>query len=95
MDFDLMLVSVLPHKYFIKFLQEEKQSHLPYLQIIHICTIYLDESQSLTQIEHEIAALERATDNSMASNNRIGKRPEDKEKIRLEMHQSELMKKIA
>lgn len=31
MNFDLMLVSVLPHKYFLHFLQEEKKTHMPYL----------------------------------------------------------------
>jgi hypothetical protein len=36
MDFDIMLVSVLPHNYFIKFLQADKKSYQPYLQLIHI-----------------------------------------------------------
>lgn len=31
MDFDMMLVSVLPHKYFVTFLQEDQREHLPYL----------------------------------------------------------------
>jgi len=43
LDFDMMLVSVLPHKYFISFLQEEKRSSLPYLQIIHIYKLYKNE----------------------------------------------------
>ena len=43
LDFDMMLVSVLPHKYFVSFLQEEKRSSLPYLQIIHIYKLYENE----------------------------------------------------
>lgn len=43
MDFDLMLVSVLPHKYFIMFLQSEKPTHQPYLQIIHLYKLYVSE----------------------------------------------------
>jgi hypothetical protein len=31
MDFDMMLVSVLPHKYFVTFLQEDQREYLPYL----------------------------------------------------------------
>lgn len=45
MDFDMMLVSVLPHKYFINFLQEDKMSHLPYLQLIHLYKLYNDDSE--------------------------------------------------
>jgi hypothetical protein len=39
-DFDMLLLSIMPHKYFIKFLQEKMPSHLPYLQMIHICKLY-------------------------------------------------------
>ena len=47
LDFEMMLVSVLPHKFFINYLQEEKKTHLPYLQIIHLWKLYDFEASTL------------------------------------------------
>ena len=58
LDFDMMLVSVLPHKFFINFLQEEKKTHLPYLQVIHLWKLYAFEAQELKQIETEIEQID-------------------------------------
>jgi hypothetical protein len=67
MDFDMMLVSVLPHKYFISFLQEDKITHLPYLQLIHLYKLYSDEMEQLTEIEMEIARCTNITASSVSS----------------------------
>jgi hypothetical protein len=42
-DFDMLLMSVIPHKQFIRFLQEDMSQCLPYLQMIHLCKLYLDD----------------------------------------------------
>lgn len=61
MDFDMMLVSVLPHKYFVNFLQEDQRQHLPYLQIIHIYKLYLNELETLQTIENALNELSDIT----------------------------------
>ena len=42
MDFDMMLVSILPHKYFILYLQEEQKYKAPFLNMIHLVKLYSD-----------------------------------------------------
>lgn len=42
-DFELLLMSVIPHRYFISFLQTDKPNMLPYLQVIHLCKLYQDD----------------------------------------------------
>jgi hypothetical protein len=51
LDFDMLLMSVLPHKYFIKFLQEQHSRKMPYLQMIHLCKLYQDDLQNLAQLK--------------------------------------------
>ena len=54
MDFEMMLISVLPHKYFALYLQQEKSYFQPYLKIIHIIRLYSEESQTLQQLQAEL-----------------------------------------
>lgn len=54
MDFEMMLISVLPHKYFALYLQQEKSYLQPYLKMIHIVRLYSDESQTLEHFEAEL-----------------------------------------
>lgn len=51
MDFDMMLVSILPHKYFILYLQEEQKDKVPYLNMIHLVKLYSDEGQNIEELK--------------------------------------------
>ena len=61
MDFDMMLISVLPHKYFVTFLQEDQSQLLPYLQIIHIYKLYLNELETLQSLDKALGELSDLT----------------------------------
>jgi hypothetical protein len=50
-DFEMMLVSVLPHKYFALYLQQEKPKLQAYLQMIHIIRLYSEEGLVLSEKE--------------------------------------------
>lgn len=39
-DFEILLVSVIPHRAFKRFLQEEHPEMIPYLQMVHLCKLY-------------------------------------------------------
>jgi hypothetical protein len=70
----MMLVSVLPHKYFISFLQEEKRSFLPYLQIIHIYKLYENEYQTLKELEIELDEIADIKGSFISSNSGLTKK---------------------
>lgn len=57
MDFDLLLMSVIPHKYFHKFLVEEKPETLPYLQIVRLYKLYKNDldrlNAKLSELENQ------------------------------------------
>ena len=57
MDFDMMLMSVLPHKYFALYLQQEKPGLQPYLQMIHIIRLYSEEGLVLNEKEKALELL--------------------------------------
>lgn len=42
-DFEMLLVSVVPHKAFTRFLTTEHSEMIPYLQMVHLCKLYQDE----------------------------------------------------
>jgi hypothetical protein len=42
-DFDMLMMSVIPHEYFKNFLQSEKPDFLSYLQVFHICMLYRED----------------------------------------------------
>jgi len=39
-DFEMLLVSVVPHKAFSRFLTVEHPEMIPYLQMVHLCKLY-------------------------------------------------------
>ena len=57
MDFEMMLISFLPHKYFSQFLKQEKPKFQPYMQMIHLVRLYSDENQALSTTEAEITEI--------------------------------------
>lgn len=59
MDFEMMLMSVLPHKYFALYLQQEKPQLQPYLQMIHIVRLYSEEGQVLAEKEEQLEKEQR------------------------------------
>ena len=52
-DFDMLLVSVIPHKTFSKFLHQEHQEMIPYLQMVHLCKLYQDDLEVLQELKDE------------------------------------------
>jgi hypothetical protein len=50
-DFDMLLMSIIPHEYFNNFLQTEKPNFLPYMQEIHIGMLYIEDLKQLTDLE--------------------------------------------
>ena len=48
-DFEILLISVIPHRAFKRFLAEEHPEMLPYLQMVHLCKLYQDDQESLDQ----------------------------------------------
>ena len=48
-DFEVLLVSVIPHRCFKRFLVEEHPEMLPFLQMVHLCKLYQDDQESLEQ----------------------------------------------
>ena len=39
-DFEMLLVSVVPHKAFSRFLSQEHPEMIPYLQMVHLCKLF-------------------------------------------------------
>ena len=56
-DFEVLLVSVLPHRAFKTFLVEEHPDKLPYLQMIHLCKLYQDDHENLDAATQEHSIL--------------------------------------
>lgn len=52
-DFEMLLVSVIPHKAFSRFLHEEKPEMIPYLQMVHLCKLYQDDLEVLQDLKYE------------------------------------------
>ena len=46
-DLEMLLVSVIPHKAFSRFLNQDKPSMIPYLQMVHLCKLYQDDQEML------------------------------------------------
>jgi len=46
-DFEMLLVSVVPHKAFSKFIRTEHSEMIPYLQMVHLCKLYQDDQEML------------------------------------------------
>ena len=59
MDFDMMLVSILPHKYFILYLQEERKDKVPFLNMIHLVNLYSDKGRNFEELKNQITLAER------------------------------------
>ena len=72
-DFDMMLVSILPHKYFILYLQEERKDKVPFLNMIHLVKLYSDEGQKIEELKKQISLAERRESNSSGGSNRVAK----------------------
>jgi len=49
-DFDMLLMSIIPHEYFNNFLQTEKPNFLPYMQEIHIGLLYTEDLNQLRDL---------------------------------------------
>lgn len=52
-DFDQLLVSVIPHRAFSKFVHEEHQEMVPYLQMVHLCKLYQDDLEVLKEVRDD------------------------------------------
>ena len=52
-DFDMLLVSVVPHRAFCKFLRTSHAEMIPYLQMVHLCKIYQDDLDTLEELKQE------------------------------------------
>ena len=46
-DFEMLLLSVVPHKAFSKFLNQEHPELIPYLQMVHLCKLYQNDHEEL------------------------------------------------
>lgn len=53
-DFEMLLISVIPHKAFSKFLNAEHPEMLPYLQMVRICKLYQNDLEVLKEIQDEL-----------------------------------------
>lgn len=53
-DFETLLTSVVPYKAFSKFLHADHPEMLPYLQMVHLCKLYQDDQEILTELEREL-----------------------------------------
>ena len=52
-DFDMLLVSVVPHKAFSRFLTQEHPELVPYLQMVHLCKLFQDDQEILEELKEE------------------------------------------
>jgi hypothetical protein len=59
MDFDMMLVGILPHNYFILYLQEEQKYKVPFLNMIHLVNLYSDKGRNFEELKNQITLAER------------------------------------
>ena len=50
-DFEMLLVSVVPHKAFQRFLSQEHPEMIPYLQMIHLCKLFQDDQEELEDLK--------------------------------------------
>lgn len=57
-DFDLLLVSVLPHKFFQQYLENEKPEQQPYLSIIRIFKLYQAYQDDLADAQRALQSCE-------------------------------------
>ena len=52
-DFEMLLASVVPYKAFSRFLSTEYPEMIPYLQMVHLCKLYQDDLEMLSELERE------------------------------------------
>lgn len=52
-DFDMLLASIIPHKYFSRFLREKNPQMIPYLQMVHLCKLYQDDQEIIEEMKKE------------------------------------------
>ena len=52
-DFEMLLVSVVPHKAFSRFLTVEHPELIPYLQMVHLCKLFQDDQETLAELQEE------------------------------------------
>ena len=56
-DFEMLLVSVVLYKAFSKFLHTEHPEMIPYLQMVHLCKLYQDDQEILTELEADLKSV--------------------------------------
>ena len=49
----MLLVSVVPHKAFSRFLTQEHPELVPYLQMVHLCKLFQDDQEILEELKEE------------------------------------------
>lgn len=76
MNFEMMLISFLPCKYFSLFLEKEMPQFNPYLQMIQVVRLYSEATQSVADTETEINTLSGTSKSTSKFENQLSKHQE-------------------